>query len=644
MSPVPDPLTSSSDDDDDDDPQPRTVKLVPRRATVAAAAAATATAAAAAAAAAATAAAAVAAAVAATAAAADTTAAPLRHRLLTETRRQSLRIRQMTSEEAARQLPTHCLQRQRDLAAEQWNVLAHELYVAPSEYGDSLYARVPLGPGYSIYYFGRFHSNVDTAPSTISSPYTAANEDGVGVDAAAVPRQYASYADHACQADRRCNATLEWDSDYSELYGQPRVVLTRAVAAGEPIRIDYGPGYDYSTFSHDTRSPSMNVLSRILWNAAPEAVTAALQLLCDHRRVCMPGFDTATERALSDQCLQQWASTLPSEEAEGIHGTFLRPDGHTEIKSLGWLRASEVPPCRCSRLPPHTHCRPSTGLPQGVAVSPMWYMLTTVTPEPEPEPECDPVTALDDPSDGDSGGDGDDSADDDMPALEAVSAPDPVLTALRAMQTAATRLATSRQRPTADTPSATSLEPVQTALRAMRTAATRLDGAPTAVPTAPVHAPVPEPEPEPEPEPTAMLEGARRYAANDIRRYMPMYRGPDPDPESMPTVPRGIQQRSLYRDGEASTLTSDDDDDDNDEFDLDEGDEPDAATIDRSGNAAANRLEAVIASIARREGNTRETRERAQRIRRDILVARRIRGGHGHVPALQHAWEGLSVD
>ena len=154
----------------------------------------------------------------------------------------------------------------------------------------------------------------------------------------------------------------------------------------------------------------------------------------------------------------------------------------------------------------------------------------------------------------------------------------------------------------------------------------------------------PEPEPEPEPEPTAMLEGARRYAANDIRRYMPMYRGPDPDPESMPTVPRGIQQGSLYRDGEASTLTSDDDDDDNDEFDLDEGDEPDAATIDRSGNAAANRLEAVIASIARREGNTRETRERAQRIRRDILVARRIRGGHGHVPALQHAWEGLSVD
>ena len=34
--------------------------------------------------------------------------------------------------------------------------------------------------------------------------------------------------------------------------------------------------------------------------------------------------------------------------------------------------------------------------------------------------------------------------------------------------------------------------------------------------------------------------------------------------------------------------------------------------IDRSGNAAANRLEAVIARIARRESDTRETRERAQ--------------------------------
>ena len=62
---------------------------------------------------------------------------------------------------------------------------------------------------------------------------------------------------------------------------------------------------------------------------------------------------------------------------------------------------------------------------------------------------------------------------------------------------------------------------------------------------------------------------------------------------------------------------------------------------DRSGNAAANRLEAAIARIARREGDPHENRERAQRIKRDILVARRLRGGLA--PALKHAW-GEPVD
>ena len=85
----------------------------------------------------------------------------------------------------------------------------------------------------------------------------------------------------------------------------------------------------------------------------------------------------------------------------------------------------------------------------------------------------------------------------------------------------------------------------------------------------------------------------------------------------------------------------DDDDNDNEEYDLAEGDMPDAATIDRSGNATTNRLEAVIARIARREGDPHERRERAQRIKRDILVARRLRGGLA--PALEHAW-GEPVD
>ena len=56
---------------------------------------------------------------------------------------------------------------------------------------------------------------------------------------------------------------------------------------------------------------------------------------------------------------------------------------------------------------------------------------------------------------------------------------------------------------------------------------------------------------------------------------------------------------------------------------------------------AANRLEAVIARIARREGDPHERRERARRIRSDILLARRIRGGPA--PALPQAWGG-SVD
>ena len=106
----------------------------------------------------------------------------------------------------------------------------------------------------------------------------------------------------------------------------------------------------------------------------------------------------------------------------------------------------------------------------------------------------------------------------------------------------------------------------------------------------------------------------RRHQAVHVPRLLGTCTGRTADQNQNPcllvsvdTVPRGIQQGSFYRSGEASTTTSDDDDDeDDDEFDLDEGDEPDAATIDRSGNAAANRLEAVVARIARRESETRE--------------------------------------
>ena len=49
----------------------------------------------------------------------------------------------------------------------------------------------------------------------------------------------------------------------------------------------------------------------------------------------------------------------------------------------------------------------------------------------------------------------------------------------------------------------------------------------------------------------------------------------------------------------------------------------------------------VAHRIARREGDPHERRERAQRIKRDILVARRLRGGLAL--ALTHAW-GEPVD
>ena len=65
----------------------------------------------------------------------------------------------------------------------------------------------------------------------------------ISVDASAVPAQYASYADHAGPGDRRCNAVLEWDSDYPGTYGQPVVTVIRAISANEAIRLDYGPHY-----------------------------------------------------------------------------------------------------------------------------------------------------------------------------------------------------------------------------------------------------------------------------------------------------------------------------------------------------------------------------------------------------------------
>ena len=101
----------------------------------------------------------------------------------------------------------------------QWRTLQQDLYIAATEYGDSLFAKCAIGPGYQIHYYGRFYPTLDsTSAQCTTRTYVATSDDGVSVDAADVPRQYASYADHAYADDPRCNATLEWDDTHPGVY------------------------------------------------------------------------------------------------------------------------------------------------------------------------------------------------------------------------------------------------------------------------------------------------------------------------------------------------------------------------------------------------------------------------------------------
>ena len=253
-----------------------------------------------------------------------------------------------------RQDPPHYLRSQREYAAKQWRTLQSDLYIATTEYGRSLFAKCALGPGYQIYYYGRFYPTMDSATAQCATrTYVATSDDGISVDAADVPYQYASYADHACTGDRRCNAMLEWDDTHPGVHGQPVLVVTRPVIADEPIRFDYGPNYDYSVFSRETRtlqeifeanaedySPAwgdvsawiplhvydergvpngdpvcMSPTTRALWPQAPSPVVRALQLQCDHRRVYMRSFNAKAERRLARQFLNEWHATTTTTKA-----------------------------------------------------------------------------------------------------------------------------------------------------------------------------------------------------------------------------------------------------------------------------------------------------------------------------------------
>ena len=113
----------------------------------------------------------------------------------------------------------------------------------------------------------------------------------------------------------------------------------------------------------------------------------------------MPGFHSGGEAALAVQYLQQWAMSLSDMDAEDISGMFLRPDGHAEAKSVGWLRANDVPLCEganshASGTPAHTHCH-------GAHAPTALYGPDATGPYgPEPELQPEPELPLGDSSAG----------------------------------------------------------------------------------------------------------------------------------------------------------------------------------------------------------------------------------------------------
>ena len=62
------------------------------------------------------------------------------------------------------------------------------IYLAATEYGNSLFAKCALGPDYQIHYYGRFYPTLDSMSAHCTSrTYVATSDDGVSVDAADIP-------------------------------------------------------------------------------------------------------------------------------------------------------------------------------------------------------------------------------------------------------------------------------------------------------------------------------------------------------------------------------------------------------------------------------------------------------------------------
>ena len=80
-----------------------------------------------------------------------------------------------------------------------------------------------------------------------------------------VSTQFAIYANH--QPRKKTNAVLAWDTDryYGRTpVGQPVLMLTKPVAPGDEVTVDYGPNFAYKKhgFRRDTsESPSLSIPS-----------------------------------------------------------------------------------------------------------------------------------------------------------------------------------------------------------------------------------------------------------------------------------------------------------------------------------------------------------------------------------------------
>ena len=145
------------------------------------------------------------------------------------------------------------LENQLKLASDNKNRYQRDLIVMRSSLGGKgLFARRNLPIGYEIDYYGEFFDSVEALEQANQgeSQYVIGcgrrNNYTVLVNGERVPTQFAIYANH--QPRKKANAILAWDTDRyygSTPVGQPVLMLTKPVAPGDEITVDYGPNFAY---------------------------------------------------------------------------------------------------------------------------------------------------------------------------------------------------------------------------------------------------------------------------------------------------------------------------------------------------------------------------------------------------------------